>query len=176
MHFVARGTLLGYNVNTPTGFDVQTDAASALLDGSFAQSAASPSVSLQGSFADETFLSGTYLADAAGNFQAIGQPSVAATYKFFTITPGGSTTCCSGPIYLVMDDSNFVTQVDGSLSGTVSGNTFTGSVGYTSDRGGGHIHAVSGTYSNTAAAITLDGQYSTGGSAVTFSTVGCRAN
>jgi hypothetical protein len=176
MHFVARGTLLGYNVNTPTGFDVQTDAASALLDGSFAQSAASPSVSLQGSFADETFLSGTYLADAAGNFQAIGQPSVAATYKFFTITPGGSTTCCSGPIYLVMDDSNFVTQVDGSLSGTVSGNTFTGSVGYTSDRGGGHIHAVSGTYSNTAAGITLDGQYSTGGSAVTFSTVGCRAN
>jgi len=185
MHFVARGTLLGYYVNAPTGFDVQTDAASPLLDGSFAQSTTSPSVSLQGSFADETFLSGTYLADAAGNFQAIGQPSVAATYKFFTITPGGSTTCCSGPIYLVMDDSNFVTQVDGSLSvtqvdgplsGTVSGNTFTGSVGYTSNRGGGHLYAVSGTYSNTAAGITLDGQYSKGGSVVTFSTVGCRAN
>jgi hypothetical protein len=184
MQFVARGTLLGNYVNAPTGFDVQMDAASPLLDDSFAQSAASPSASLQGSFADESFLSGTYLADAAGNFQAIGQSSVAATYKFFTITPGGSTTCCSGPIYLVMDDSNSVTQVDGShsvtqvdgsLSGTVSGKTFTGSVGYTSNHGG-HTYAVSGTYSNTAAGITLDGQYSTGDSVVAFSTVGCRAN
>ena len=45
--------------------------------------------------------------------------------------------------------------------------TFTGSVGSGNDHGG-HFYAVSGTYSNTAAGITLDGQYSTGGSVVTF--------
>jgi hypothetical protein len=44
----------------------------------------------------------------------------------------------------------------------------------------GDLHAVpipvSGSYSNTAAGVTLDGQYSTPDSVVTFSTVGCRAN
>jgi hypothetical protein len=35
---------------------------------------------------------------------------------------------------------------------------------------------VSGTYSNTASGVTLDGQFSTNDSVVTFSTVGCRAN
>ena len=60
--------------DTLTGFDIQTnDAVSPLLDATFAQSAASPSVSLQGSFADATYLSGTYLAAVAGNFQAVGR-------------------------------------------------------------------------------------------------------
>jgi Putative Ig domain len=189
MHSLARDTLLGFDVQTPTGFDVQTDAAVSplLIDGTFAQSAASPSVHLHGSFADEPFLSGTYLADAAGNFQAVGDASVAATYKFFTITPGGSTTCCSDPISLVMDDSNQVSSVENSvadvvsgLGGEVSGNTFTGSVPDRNSHGrcpyDGCYIPVSGTYSNTAAGITLDGHYSAGGSVVTFSVVGCRAN
>jgi hypothetical protein len=180
MHSVA------YASDTLPGFDVQTnDAVSPLLDGTFAQSAVSPSVDLQGSFADATYLSGTFVSPftALGNFQAVGNASVAATYKFtgsYTWTPNdpaqGSPS--SGPVNLVMDDSNQVAgSAIGSLVGTVSGNTFNGSVAY---RLGGNLHAVpfpvSGTYSNTASGVTLDGQYSTPESVVTFSTVGCRAN
>jgi len=56
MHSVA------YASDTLPGFDVQTnDAVSPLLDGTFAQSAVSPSVDLQGSFADATYLSGTFV-------------------------------------------------------------------------------------------------------------------
>jgi hypothetical protein len=154
------------------GFDVQTnDAVSPLLDGTFAQSAASPSVDLQGSFADATYLSGTYRADAAGNFQAVGDASVGATYKFT-----GHTTPTwynpTGSINFVMDGSN---QVSGTLTGTVSGNTFTGTVTIPFYGRGHATVPVSGTYSNTAAGITLDGQYIHDG-VVTFSTVGCRAN
>ena len=82
---------IAYATDTLVGFDVQTnDAVSALLDGTFAQSDDSLGVSLEGSFADATVLKGTYLAAAAGSFQAVGDASVAATYKFtgtYTIHP-----------------------------------------------------------------------------------------
>ena len=177
---------LAYTSDTLPGFDVQTnDAVSPLLDGTFAQSAASPSVSLQGSFADATYLSGTFVSPftALGDFQAVGNASVTTTYKFtgsYTWTPNDPTqgSPSSGPVNLVMDDSNQVSgSAIGTLAGTVSGNTFNGSVKY---RLAGDLHAVpfpvSGTYSNTASGVTLDGQYSTPESVVTFSTVGCRAN
>jgi hypothetical protein len=180
MHSIAHAS------DTLAGFDVQTnDAVSPLLDGTFAQSAASPSVSLQGSFADATYLSGTYLADVAGNFQAVGEASVAATYKFtgsYTWTPNASTTGSpsSGPVNLVMDDSNQVSgSAVGALAGTVSGNTFTGTAKFRFGDPSSHrflLFPVSGTYSNTASGIILDGQYSTPNSVVTFSTVGCRVN
>jgi hypothetical protein len=157
MHSIAYGNSL------LTGFNVQTnDAVSPLLDGTFAQSDDSAGVRLQGSFADPTVLSGIYLAPIGGSFEAIADASVAATYKFI-----GD----SGSINFGMDDSN---QISGDgFAGTVSGNTFTGtkSFPHTADR-----YPITGTYSNTASGITLDGQYSTGTSVVTFSTVGCRAN
>jgi hypothetical protein len=155
---------LAYASDTLAGFEVQTNnAVSPLLDATFAQSAASPSVSLQGSFADATYLSGNYLADVAGDFQAVGDASVTATYKFTG----------TGTVNFWMDDSNQVSGMAGGfLTGTVSGNTFTGTVGFPHE---GH-YPVSGTYSNTASGITLDGQYNRASSVVTFSTVGCRAN
>jgi len=161
------------------------------LDGTFAQSVASPSVSLQGSFVDATYLSGTYLADVSGSFVAVGDASVIATtyYKFtgsITVTRNDTTTSSASSrlISFGMDDSN---QVSGSaslgadsLAGTVSGSEFTGTVSYLVP----YEHhfttiaiPVSGTYSNTASGVTLDGQYiQPDGSVVTFSTVGCRAN
>jgi len=160
MHSVA------YASDTLPGFDVQTnDAVSPLLDGTFAQSAVSPSVDLQGSFADATYLSGTFVSPftALGNFQAVGNASVTATYKF------------TGTPLVWMDDSNQVSGIAGGyLTGTVSGNTFTGTVAFPHE---GH-YPVSGTYSNTAFGITLDGQYNrrATSSVVTFSIVGCRAN
>jgi len=178
MHSIAYGDSL------LTGFDVQTnDAVSPLLDGTFAQSADSPSVSLQGSFADPNVVSGIYLTPVGGSFQAVADASVAATYKFtgsYTWTPNDPTqgSPSSGPVNLGMDDSNQVSgSAIGSLAGTVSGNMFNGSVKYLL---GGNLHPVpfpvSGTYSNTASGVTLDAQYSTPDSVVTFSTVGCRAN
>jgi hypothetical protein len=189
MHSVAKAS------GTLTGFDVQTnEAVSALLDGTFAQSAESPSVRLEGSFADATVLTGTYLAAAAGSFQAVADASVTATatYKFtgsYTSAPNDPTL--SAPVIFGMDDSN---QVSGlafgipfgglvvfALSGTVSGNTFTGTASYTYP-GNGRPHTfhspVSGTYSNTASEVTFNGQFSTNNNqeVVTFSTVGCRAN
>lgn len=177
------------------GFDVQSsEAVSPLLDGTFAQSADSPSVSLEGSFADPTVLSGTYLAQAAGSFQAVADASVTttATYKFsgsYTAQPNDPRY--SAPVLLGMDDSN---QIGGlafglpyggvvveSLDGTVSGNTFTGtaSYGYPNERGiiRRTFHSpVSGTYFNTASGITFDAQFSTNQEVVKISTIGCRAN
>jgi hypothetical protein len=175
---------IAYASDTLAGFDVHTnDAVSLLLDATFAQSAASPSVSLQGSFADTTYLSGTYLADVAGNFQAVGDASVTAAYKFtgtYTNTPNDLTKSpYSEPVNFGMDDSNQVFgSARGTLAGTVSGDTFTGTASIRLDYYSRHItkFPVSGTYSNTAAGVTLDGQYSTNDSVVTFSTVGCRAN
>jgi hypothetical protein len=176
---------LAYASDTLAGFDVQTnDAVSPLLDGTFAQSAASPSVDLQGSFADATYLSGTYMADNAGSFQAVADASVAATYKFtgsYTYTPNDTTLSpYSGPANFGMDDSNQVSgRAINTLTGTVSGNTFAGTVDYVYPGNGRprtfHL-PVSGTYSNTASGVTFDGQFSTEWSVVTFSTVGCRAN
>jgi hypothetical protein len=177
---------LAYASDTLAGFEVQTNnAVSPLLDATFAQSAASPSVSLQGSFADATYLSGTYLSDTAGNFQAVGDASVAATYKFtgsYTETLNDPTKGgpYSAPVNFGMDDSNRVSgSAVGTLAGTVSGNTFTGTVSYFRlDTGPHHMFhfPVSGTYSNSASGATFDGQFSTDRSVVTFSTVGCRAN
>jgi hypothetical protein len=146
---------------TLAGFNVQTsDAVSPLLDGTFAQSDDSLGVSLQGSFADPTVLSGTYLTPVRGSFQGIADASVAATYKFI-----------GSGVNFGMDDSD---QISGDgFSGTVSGNTFTGTKAFPHSA---NRYPVSGTYSNTASGITLDGQYSTASSVVTFSTVGCRGN
>lgn len=188
-----------YASDTLPGFDVQTnDAVSPMLDGTFAQSAVSPSVDLQGSFADATYLSGTFVSPftALGNFQAVADASVAATYKFtgtYTETFTDSTTGgpYSAPVSFGMDDSNQVSGLAfgelyggialGALSGTVSGNTFTGTASYSyPGNGRGHtFHSpVSGTYSNTASGVTFVGQFSTidNQEVVTFSTVGCRAN
>jgi hypothetical protein len=191
MHSVA------YASDTLPGFDVQTnDAVSPLLDGTFAQSAVSLSVDLQGSFADATYLSGTFVSPftALGNFQAVGNASVAATYKFtgsYTSTPNDPTDGgpYSAPVFFVMDDSNHVSGLAfgvpygglafDALAGTVSGNTFTGTASY-SYPGNGRPHMfhspVSGTYLNTASGAAFDGQFSTERTVVTFSTVGCRAN
>jgi hypothetical protein len=175
---------IAYAAGTTAGFELQTnDAVSPLLDATFTQSDESNNWSLQGSFADATYLSGTYTADAAGKFQAGGDASVTATYKFtgsYTNTPKDLTTSSpyTEPASLYMDDLNRVSAtVPGSLTGTVSGNTFTGTVQlrleYYDDL---TTFPVSGTYSNTAAGVTLDGQYTTNDSIVTFSMVGCRAN
>jgi hypothetical protein len=175
---------IAYARGTVAGFELQTnDAVSPLLDATFEQSDESSGSSLQGSFADATYLSGTYTAGATGKFQAGGDASVTATYKFtgsYTNTPKDLTTSSphTEPASLYMDDLNRVSATaPGSLTGTVSGNTFTGTVQlrleYYDDP---TTFPVSGTYSNTAAGVTLDGQYTTNDSVVTFSTVGCRAN
>jgi hypothetical protein len=178
-----------------TGFDVQTnDALNPSLDATFAQSAASPSVDLQGSIANADYLSGTYLAAEAGSFEALGDASVAATYKFtgdYTSTPISSffSGPYSAPIFFGTEDGHdvsslFVGATRGgltlnSLAGTVSGNAFTGTASYTypgNGRGRLFYAPVSGTYLNTTSGATLDGQFSDNQYVVTFSTVGCRAN
>jgi hypothetical protein len=166
-----------------SGFAVLTQAAvSQLLDGTFAQG--SPSVHLQGSFADESYLSGTYAfhrVTGGGDFQAVRDASVAATYIFtgsFTKTPNDSTMSPeSGSVTLTMDDSNQVSGgAWGLIAGSVSGSTFTGTASYFLAPNTPVDVPVSGTYSNTASGATLDGQYSDANSVITFSTVGCRAN
>jgi hypothetical protein len=164
---------------------------SASLDGTFGAVLHPGAYYLNGSFADATYLSGTYLAlGDLGNFQAVGDASVTATYKFsgsYTETLNDPTK--GGPyysplgVYFGMDDSNQVSgKALGTLTGTVSGNTFTGTVSYFKlDALGFPTHLlfhfpVSGTYSNTASGATFDGQFTTNDSVVTFSTVGCRAN
>ena len=173
-----------------TGFDVQTsDALSPALDASFAQSApqsaTSVAVDLTGHFADAAVLLGTYLTDAAGGFQAVADRSVAATYKFsgtYALTPKDPTTGSpsTGAVHFGMDDANqvFGGAFFGTLSGTVSGTTFTGMVSVRPDPYSRRTvqYPVSGTYSNTAAGVTLSGQYDMPNSVVTFSTIGCRAN
>jgi hypothetical protein len=177
---------IAYASDRLVGFDVRTnDAMSPSLDGTFAQRDDSLGVSLQGSLADPTVLSGTYLQPIGGSFQAVADASVAATYKFtgtytetFTDPTTGSPN--TGPVYFGMDDSN---QISGSfgfvgLTGTVSGNTFNGWATYFFQGNPHHPvrFSVSGTYSNTASGATFDGQYSMPNAVVTFSTVGCRAN
>ena len=181
MHSVAKSS------PTLVGFDIQTnDAVSALLDGTFAQSDDS-GVSLQGSFADPTVLTGAYHAPIGGGFQAVADATVAATYKLAGSYTNGPY---SAPVFFGMDDSNHVSGLAfgvpyggltiSALTGTVSGNSFTG-IASSSYPGNGRpptfYSPVSGTYSNTASGITFDGQFSTDKDAlVTFSAVGCRAN
>lgn len=178
MHASANGTA------ALAGFDVVTaNALNPLLDATFALDSQSPNIGLQGSFPDSTYLSGSYLADTAGTFEAVGNMDNTPAYKFVgTYTSTMSTY--TGFISFRMDDSN---QVSGSallgpssLAGTVSGNAFTGTVSYFvpyQHHFTTRTFSVSGTYSNTASGVTLGGRYSTiDGSVVTFSTVGCRAN
>jgi hypothetical protein len=156
------------------------------LDGSFGAARGRGTSSLDGSFADATYLSGSYsMAGDLGNFQAVGDASVTATYKFtgsYTQTlndPAMGGPYYSGSVNFGMDDSKQISgRALGSLSGTVSGNAFTGTVSYFKERDPHHMLSfpVSGTYSNTASGITFDGQFSTDDSVVTFTTVGCRAN
>jgi hypothetical protein len=182
MHSVAKSS------PTLVGFDIRTNnAVSALLDGTFAQSDDSLGVSLQGSFADPTVLSGTYRDPIGGGFQAVADATVAATYK---LTGSYTNGPYLAPVLFGMDDSNHVSGLAfgapygvlsiSALTGTVSGNTFTGTASYSyPGYGRGHtFHSpVSGTYSNTASGVTFDGQFSTDeGALVTFSAVGCRAN
>jgi hypothetical protein len=178
-----------------TGFDVQTnDALSPSLDATFAQSAANPSVDLQGSIAHADYLSGTYLAAVAGSFEAFADGSVAATYKFtgsYTSTAVNPTDGgpYSAPVFFGTNDGHNVSSLAVGLThggltlvrldGTVSGNSFTGTATYTypgNARSRGFYAPVSGTYLNTAAGATFDGQFSTERTVVTFSTVGCRGN
>jgi hypothetical protein len=175
---------------TLAGFDVVTvSALNPLLDASFALSSESPSIVVQGSFSDPTYLSGTYLGDAAGTFEAIGDSGTAPTYKFvgtYTSTPVDPTlTESSGLAVLGMDDTNQVSgDIDGFLQGTVSGTTFAGTI---TKRGGSRPSflydiQVSGTLANTGLGYTLEVQYFdtlaafNGGGNIKITTVGCRAN
>ena len=122
---------------TVSGFDVVTvNALNPLLDASFALSSQTPSIVLQGSFSDLTYLSGTYLGegDAAGTFVAIGDTGTAPKYKFV----GAYTSTFNDPAGLVhfglvllgMDNSNRVSGSGNleSLEGTVTGTTFVGTI------------------------------------------------
>lgn len=162
---------------------------SASLNGGFSASISRGTSYLSGSFADATYLSGTYHSfyDGPGifqAFQAVGDASVTATYKFTGIyreTPNDPTKdpSHSWSVNFGMDDSNQVSgKALGTLSGTVSGSTFTGTVSYFKERVPHQMlhFPVSGTYLNTASGATFDGQFNTDDSVVTFSTVGCRAN
>lgn len=160
---------------------------SSLLDGTFGWIVRGGRY-LWGSFADATYLSGAYSwVDGPGNFQVVGDASVTATYKFFgwyTSTPNDpAASTYSWRVHFGMDDSNHVSGGEiGTLTGTVSGNTFTGTVAYFKLDALGLptnllLHfPVSGTYSNTVSGATFDGRFTTNDSVVTFSTVGCRAN
>lgn len=185
---------------TLAGFDVVTaNALNPLLDASFALNSQSPSISLQGSFTDPTFLNGTYLADSAGTFEAAGETAAALTYKFvgtYTKKPVDPTLSeSSGLAVLGMDDSNEVSGTTGdflagsgggNLHGTVTGDTFEGTITVREHQYGGRwvlvSYPVSGTFSNTDLGYTLEGQYFdvfgalNGGADVTISAVGCRAN
>lgn len=172
------------------GFNVMTaDALNPLLDASFALNSQSPSIALQGSFSDPTFLSGTYLADAAGTFEAVGDMSTAPTYKFvgtYTSTSKDpAQPVNSGLEVLGMDEfkqvsGSHVSGSNGSLQGLVTGTTFEGTVTVRERGYGGKgplvRYQVSGTFANTDSGYTLDGQYGTAQGLIKFSTVGCRAN
>jgi len=187
MHFDATATpaLAGFHVT-------EAKALSPSLDASFSLNSASPSITLQGSFSDPTFLSGTYQADTAGTFLAVSAAG-ATTDKFkfvgtYTKTPVDPTyTATSGPAVLGMDESNQVSgDSGGSLQGTVTGSTFAGTITVRESMYGGRpsrvVYQVAGTLTNTALGYTLEGRYFdifgafNGGANVKFTTVGCRAN
>ena len=126
----------------------------------------------------QTILSGTYLAAEAGSFEALGDASVAATYKFTgdlhidTNYPSFSGPY-SAPVFFGTDDgtmsqasssaSTFGGLTLNSLAGTVSGNAFTGTASYIypgNGRGRLFYAPVSGTYLNTTSGATFDGQFS----------------
>jgi hypothetical protein len=171
-------------------FDLTTaNALNPLLDASFALSSQSQSITLQGTFSDPTYLSGTFLADAAGTFEAVSDTGTDATFKLvgtYTILPNDPTgTGYTAMLILAMDDSYHVSGfINGySLRGSVTGTTFVGTVTVPVPcNRGEHCAAatipVSGTFSNTSQGYTLNGQFGAGpGSAgYKFSTSGCRVN
>jgi hypothetical protein len=158
----------------------------AWLGGGFRATLAHGTSYLDGSFGDATYLSGSYYSfydGVPGNFQAAGDASVTSTYKFtgiYTETPNDPTQDPhhARAVNFWMDDSNQVSgKAFGALSGSVSGDAFTGTVYFEEGEPHQMLHfPVSGTYLNTASGATFDGQFSTDDSVVTFSTVGCRAN
>jgi len=181
IHASANGTssLAGYDVVTANAWNP-------LLDASFALSAQSPDISAQGYFSDPSYFSGTYLAAAAGTFEAVSDPSTGATYKFvgpYTYQNDPASTLYSGLAVLGMNASNQVsgTIEGGSLHGTVTGNTFVGTWSRYDYDLGREVRPVSGNFTYTASGYTLDAQaiFNFSGTDFTilkFSTVGCRAN
>ena len=176
-----------YGIAALAGFDVVTaNALNPLLDATFALSSQGPNIALQGSFSDSTYLSGSYLADAAGTFEAVGNTDNTAAYKFvgtYTSTPNDPTSpweVNSGFAVLGMDDSNQVSgTIDGgSLHGTVTGTAFVGTWFRYTYPFGRERRQVSGTFAKTGSGYALDGTFDRNPtSTVTeFSTVGCRAN
>ena len=168
---------------TLAGFDVMTASAlNPLLDATFAVSSLSPKVSLQGSFSDPTYLSGTYVGDAAGTFEAAG--GGADTYKFigtYTVQPiDPPGPAFSEFLILGMNNSNHVSGSlgdYGSLDGTVSGSAFAGLLTYSPFPYLRNRDKALGTFSKDGFRFKLDGEIAEGGYLeITFSTVGCRAN
>jgi hypothetical protein len=165
---------------------VGANALSPLLDASFSLSSQNPAISLQGAFPDSTYLSGSYLAPAAGSFEAVGNMGITSAYKFvgtYTSTPDNPEPpwlVNSGYAVLGMDDSNQVSgTIDGgSLLGTVTGNSFAGTWSRNTYALGRERRQVSGTFTQTNSGYALDGSFNRnpGGTVTTFSTVGCRAN
>lgn len=167
------------------GFDVVTaNALNPLLDATFTLKSQNPNIGLQGSFSDPTYLSGSYLADTAGTFEAVGNTNNTSAYKFvgtYTSTPNDPTGILSGVVVLGMDDSNQVSgTVDGgSLHGTVTGTAFVGTWHYywamIYQR---ETRQVLGTFAKTDSGYVLNGSFGRNptGTVTKFSTVGCRAN
>ncbi len=172
-----------------TDFSIASaDAVNPLLDGTVGVITPGSNVTVNGRFSGADFLSGTYLAGAAGTFQAVGNAQSGPTYLFFPVvlgTPGDPATAAfsiSDP--LAMDESGNVTGPvpGGRLTGTVSGASFTGTV---STGSGGYCgrgchfisYPVTGTVLNTPFGYEFDMTYSlTSGSVVAVSTLGCRVN
>jgi hypothetical protein len=176
-----------YGIGALAGFDVvAANALNPLLDATFAMSSQSPNIALQGSFSDSTYLRGSYLADSAGTFEAVGNTDNTSAYKFvgtYTSTPSDPTSpfdVNSGLAVLGMDDSNQVSgTIDGgSLHGTVTGTAFVGTWFRYTYPFGRERRQVSGTFAKTDSGYTLDGQFGRNptGTVTEFSTVGCRAN
>jgi hypothetical protein len=173
-----------YGTAALAAFDIVTaNALNPLLDATFALNSQSPNIGLQGSFSDSTYLRGSYLADAAGTFEAVGNTDNTSAYKFvgtYTSSPNDPTySVSSGLVVLGMDDSNQVSGIidGGSLRGTVTGTAFVGTWFrywfYERER-----RQVVGTFAKTDSGYTLDGQFSRNptGTMTGFSAVGCRAN
>lgn len=175
-----------YGTAALTGFDVTANALNPLLDATFALSSQSPNIGIQGAYSDPTYLSGSYLADAAGTFEADGHTDNTSAYKFvgtYTSTPSDPDPpwwTSSGFAVLGMDESSQVSgTIDGgTLQGTVTGTTFVGTWTRHNEFLGKERRDVSGTFAKTGSGYALDGSFDRDptGTVTKFSTLGCRAN
>jgi hypothetical protein len=170
---------IAWPMPTDAGFDVLTPSAlSPLLDATFVLGSQNPSVGIQGSLLDPTYLTGTYAADTAGTFEAARSESGDAVYQFVGTYLGKidySTDTARGFTALRMDAANHVTGrvwFD-TIKGSVSGTTFSGTA-----QGHGHdLSTITGTFTRSNSGFTLSGQYDDGYQAsVSFTTLGCRLN